>query len=254
MNRNLFIYLEVAAFIIFLGLGYWVGKNLNPGQYPRVLINHLKPTPSPIPALPDGERILLLVNVDQLDNTIPGLNSMWLITYYLNDQPIQLLPIYPTNINTQQSHQSLILENFAVVMEDGATRLAPTFLNWLNENNYWLSGYVLMDDHASSTMINLIGGLPTDRGVQSGEQIISTIPSTTENSQKAHEQQAMLLGQYCLTLSRLTSPPQWNSILELIPEHLVSDIHPLRLITEIEFLTSDQAALRCEFPALTYLP
>jgi hypothetical protein len=254
MNRNPYIYLEVAAFILFLCLGFWVGDHLNPELPARVHISSLKPTPSPVPALPDGERILLLASVDILDSSEPQLKSLWLLTYYLNDQPIQLLPIYPTKTNTQQPNQSHVMETFSVVKENGVAHIAPTFIKQLSEHDFWLSGYVLMDDHATSAIINLIGGLPTESGLQSGEQIISTIPPSADKPNYAHDQQALLLSQFCLTLSQMTTSPQWSTILELIPDHMVSDIHPLRLLTEIRLLTLNQTQLRCEFPALTYTP
>jgi hypothetical protein len=254
MNRNPFIFFEVAAFIVFLGLGYWVGKNLTHERPARVLISHHKPTPSPIPALPDGERILLLASVDELDRSEPQLRSLWLLTYYLNDRPIQLLPIYPTNTIEQQPTHSQLIETFAVVKENGVAHISSTFLRSLGEDNFWLSGYILLDDYAAYTLLNIIRGLPTDNGLKSGEQIISTMLPSMEEPNNSHDQQVLLIGQYCLTFSQLKTPPQWDPILDIIPEHMVSDIHPVRLLTEIQLLTSNHTQVRCEFPTLTYSP
>jgi len=253
MNRNSFIYLEVAAFILFLGLGYWAGMKFPSGEPARVHTSNIKPSANPITALPDGERILLIASVDKLERSEPQLRSLWLLTYYPNDLPIQLLPIYPANTTDHHPIQSRIVETFAIVKENGITKLSPGFLSQLDEYDFWLSGYILIDDQAGSTFINLIGGLPTDNGIKSGEQIISMLPGL-DAPDDAYDQQALLLSQLCITFSQLQTPPQWDQILRLIPDHIISDIHPDRLLTEIQTLTSNHTQVRCEFPASTHSP
>ncbi len=254
MNRASFYYFEVAAFILFLSIGYLVGSSSNNVHPVEEGIGNFKPTPSPIPALPDGERILLLAGVDKLDSAQPQLESLWLLTYYLDNQPIQLLPIYPCKNNWQQSFEAQAVDTFSVVKEHGSAQLSPDFMRLLAESGFWLSGYLLMDDHATATIINLLGGLPTDLGLYTGEQIVRAIPPTTEQPKIAHDQQAILLGQACLTLSRMSTQPQWQTVLELIPEHIITDLHPLRLLNEIQILASDLTNLRCEFPSLPVTP
>lgn len=253
MNRNPFIYLEVAAFILFLGLGYWAGNTLPTVETARVHTSNLKPTPSPITALPDGERIILLASVDELERSEPQLRSLWLLTYYLNDLPIQLLPIYPTNTIEQQSNQTRIIAAFAIARENGIAKLSPEFLKKLGEYDFWLSGYILMDDHASSTFINLIGGLSGENGLKSSDELVSMLLGL-EAPNDAHDQQALLFSNLCITFSQLKTPPQWGQILSLIPDHMVSDIPTDRLLTEIQLLTSYHTQVRCEFPASAYTP
>jgi hypothetical protein len=254
MNRTPIFYLEVAAFILFLSIGYWVGSSTDNSLPVHGGIGHIKPTPSPVPALPDGERILLLAGVDKLDTPQPQLESLWLLTYYLDGQPIQLLPIYPCNNSSQRPSETQILANFSVVRGQESAQLNPEFLKLLAEDGFWLSGYVLMDDQATASIINLLGGLPTDSGLCSGEQILKAIPPTAEQPRYAHTQQAILIGQACLTLSRLPTQPQWHTILGLIPEHIITDLHPLRLLSEVQILASDLTQLRCEFPSLPAAP
>lgn len=254
MNRNFFLFLEAAAFILFLCIGYRVGGSLEIYNPVQGGISHLKPTPSPIPALPDGERILLLAGVDRLDTEQPQLESLWLLTYYLDDRPVQLLPIYPSQANAKQSLDTTILDSFSVVKVEGVTQLNPQFLKLLAENDFWLSGYLLIDDHATAKIINLLGGLPTTSGVCSGEQILKSIPPSADQPLKVHTQQAVLLRQACLTLSRLPAQLQWDAILPLIPEHIITDVHPLRLMNEIQTLVSDLSQLRCEFPSISASP
>jgi hypothetical protein len=254
MNRTPFFYLEVAVFLVFISLGYWTGTNLKPESTVSAGVSQLKPTSSPIPSLPDGERILLVAGVDELDSAQPQLESLWLLTYYLDEQPVQMLPIYPSGANSLQPFESQLLDAFSLIRKDGVTQLSPGFLKQFAENNFWLSGYLLVDDRATAAIIDMLGGMATDHGLRTGAQIVRALPSSAEQPHAAHGQQAILLGQACLTFSRLSSPPHWDPVLELIPEHIITDIHPLRLLGEIELLAAHLSQLRCEFPSIPAVP
>jgi len=254
MNRNPSLLLEAATFFLFMSIGIWIGGSLGVNPPVQGSMSHLKPTPSPIPTLADGERILLLAGVDQLNTTQPQLKSLWLLTYYLDEQPVQMLPIYPSHDDGQQLISAQILEQFSVVKVGGVTQLNPQFLTLLAENDFWLSGYMLIDDQATARIIDMLGGLPTTSGICSGEQILKSIPPSVEYPKKAQSQQAALLRQACLAVSRLPVQPDWGSVLELIPEHLITDLNPLRLIDELEILVSDLSQLRCEFPSISTTP
>ena len=254
MNRNPFLLIEAATFLLFITIGFWTGGGFDIHPQVKGGISHLKPPPSPIPTLSDGERILLLAGVDQLDISQPQLKSLWLLTYYLDDRPVQLLPIYPAQGNGAQNLDPQSLEIFSVVRKDGVTELNPQFLSLLAKNDFWLSGYILVDDYATARIIDMLGGLPTTNGMCSGEQILKLIPPSTEHPQKAHAQQAVLLRQACLAVSRLPVQPEWDAIIELIPEHLITDLNPQRLVNELDILVSDLTQLRCEFPSISTSP
>ena len=254
MNRNPFSLLEAATFLLFISIGFWIGMRFEMDLPVQGRMSHLKPTPIPVPTLSDGERILLLAGVDQLNTPQPQLKSLWLLTYYLDERPVQLLPIYPSQENQQILPESQIREHFSVVKVDGAAQLNPQFLNLLVANDFWLSGYVLIDDHATASIINMLGGLPTTSGVCSGEQIMKLIPPSADQPQKAQLQQATLLRQACLAVSRLSEQPEWDAVLGLMSEHMITDLNPVRLLSEIKFLVSDLSHLRCEFPSISTTP
>ena len=254
MNRNPFLLVETATFLLFISIGFWIGMRFEVDLPMQGRISHLKPTPSPIPTLSDGERILLLAGVDQLNTPQPQLKSLWLLTYYLDDRPVQLLPIYPPQENDQSLLESQIQERFSVVKVDGVAQLNPQFLNLLVENDFWLSGYVLIDDHATASIIDMLGGLPTTSGLCSGEQILKSIPQPADHPQKAQSQQATLLRQACLAVTRLSEQPEWDAVTALMPEHMITDLNPVRLLSEIKILVSDLSRLRCEFPSISATP
>ena len=248
MNRHPFSYLEVLSFVLFISLGYWIGKGIADFRTAPIELKVAAPTPSPIPSLPDGERILLLVGVDQIDNKQPQLVSLWLLTYYLNNQPIQLLPIYPGINGRADQFEDELLNAFSILPGDGAAQLNPTFLQLLKDHNYWLSGYLILDTEATAQIIDMFGGLSNDHKLRSGKEIMQALPDSEEQPQSALYQQTNLFEQACLILSQLPRQPDWSQILRLLPDHIITDLQPYQLLAEIQMLASNPTLVHCEFP------
>lgn len=248
MNHRPFSYLEVLSFVLFISLGYWIGKGIADFPTSPIALKVAVPTSSPLPSLPDGERILLLVGVDQIDSQQPELVSLWLLTYYLNNQPIQLLPIYPSGDGRAHQFEDELLNAFSILPGDGAAHLNPTFLQLLKEHNYWLSGYLVLDTEATTQIIDMLGGLPNDHKLRSGKEIMQALPDSEEQPQSALHQQTNLFSQACLILSQLPRQPDWSQILWLIPDHIITDLQPQRLLAEIQLLATNPPLVHCEFP------
>ena len=244
---------EVVIFMLFLGIGFWIGSDIQaePGSAIRA---ERAQTQETIPALPDGERMLLLVGVDSLDTMQPNIQGMWLLTYYLKDHPIQLMPIYPSGSEQDAELDDQILRTFSLEEEHGETSLNPEFMRMLADHNYWFSGYMLIDQEAQAQMIDGLGGLPGTQGTLGGEQILAALPSSLLKPAEAVNHQAMLLGQVCLALSRRTDQAGLSSTLALIPEHIQTNLDPSTLSAEFEAILSNPAVISCEFPTLTALP
>jgi hypothetical protein len=245
---------EVIAFIIFIIAGFWIGSQIKQNPTAQMIFNQPDDLSVQIPSLPDGERIILVIGTDRLDITQPQLESIWLLTYYLQNKPIQLIPLYPSATTTASALETNLLNSFSMVNHGDQVVVNPDFLDLLSENNFWFSGYVVIDQTAASQLINLIGGLQTDRGSLSGEQILRELPRTSENPLAALTQQAVLLGRACQTLSRRNEQPQWSIAWELIPDHLITDLDPIQLIAEYQSIGSGPTPLSCEFPTIPTMP
>ena len=255
MSRTSFLLVEILTFLVFIGLGFTVGSNFWDNNATQIETSLPKAMPEPLLSLPDGERILLLAGVDHVNTNQPRLQSLWLLTYYLEDAPIQFLPIYPSGINPPTELERTLINTFSLVNDNGKTSLNPEFLGILSHSNYWVSGYLVFDSYAYAQVINLIGGLPTDQGTFSGEQILDTIPLADEDPQAAHVQQILSLGQACQTISRMPSRPNWQSIMHLIADkHIHTDLNPNGLLVELQQLTVEPSRVRCEFPSWSAVP
>jgi hypothetical protein len=80
------------------------------------------------------------------------------------------------------------------------------------------------------------------------------MPDSFEHPQNALRQQTRLFGQACLTLSQLTQQPDWSRIMELVPEHIITDPQPHDLLSELNLILSIPSLVRCEFPVQLSAP
>jgi hypothetical protein len=244
---------ELFTFLISISLGFWIGSRLGQKNIApvRVVPAHAQ-TSIPLPSLPDGERIILVIDVDSLDLPQPQLQSLWLVTYYLDGKPIQWLPIFPSGESPMPSTEHDLFNSFK--LESNEDRITPSseFFTWLEDNNYWLSGYLLLDDVATAAIINLIGDIPTSLTPEEN-QFRQRVPAL-ESQPTSPTQQGMLLSRACRTLALQSMPPNWHLLLNLIPEHIVTDLDPEQLIKEILTITAPDTSWHCEFPTITTLP
>lgn len=255
MSRTSFLLVEILTFLVFIGLGFTVGSNIWDNNVTQVETSFPKTLPEPLLSLPDGERILLLAGVDNFNTSQPQLESLWLLTYYLEDAPIQFLPIYPSGINPPTELERTLINTFSLENDNGKTSLNPEFLGILSDSNYWVSGYLVFDSYAYAQAINLIGGLPTHQGSLSGEQILDSIPLAAEDPHAAHVQQILSLGQACQTISRMPSHPNWQSMVHLFADkHIFTNLNPNGLLVELQQLTVEPSRVRCEFPSWSAVP
>jgi len=255
MNRLLVLTTEVLAFVIFISLGLWIGSSLGQTSADPISVIQRETDPRlPIPALPDGERILLVVGVDRLNSTEPRLESLWLLTYYLEGKPVQWMPILPSGTDPMSLLEVDLLKSFSLVSTEEQITLNPAFLEQLKQENYWFSGYLILDNQATAAIINLVGGLQTDRGTLSGEQTMRNLPTILDQPRDAHSLQALRLAQGCQTLALQSIQPNWQLLLNLIPGHIFTDLYPEQLIAEILTFTSSTSPWHCEFPTIQVLP
>ena len=140
MSRTSFLLVEILTFLVFIGLGFTVGSNIWDNNATQIETSLPKTIPEPLLSLPDGERILLLAGVDHVNTNHPQLQSLWLLTYYLEDAPIQFLPIYPSGINPPTALERTLIDSFSLVNDNGLLRL-PTAAE---ARTFWHDGVVCL--------------------------------------------------------------------------------------------------------------
>src|SRR4030043_1883971 len=172
------ITMNFLLFIGFLVIGYSVSTRFYNPKY-GALSNpssvSLTKTVNSIPSLDNGQRTILLIGVNTLDPFKAKLESLWLVTNLPPDTTLQFLPIIKTGNETNSDFEGRLYSSFKLDKKNGNLTLSQDFIDLLKKNNYWWSGYFVIDHFAVVGMINSVGNS------EDNEKAISGDPSVIEN-------------------------------------------------------------------------
>jgi hypothetical protein len=219
---------------------------------------------SPIPALANGQRSILLITVDKLEARKPRLTGVWAILYVPTNPRVTLLPIYPA-LNQKETGEELA-NSFRIQQSAGSPSLDPAFISLIQEQIPWWSGYILVDQTALAEVVDLWvypPGLgrnisPSNAGSRSadhsGSQLVSDIPKVWEDPYSALFSQASLYQELCWGVAWAGAgldASQTQEALAGIRKHFSTDLDPEIFVKEIQNLREQGGSLVCEFPTLS---
>jgi hypothetical protein len=128
--------------------------------------------------------------------------------------------------------------------------LGEEFTKVLENNNYWWSGYFIIDHVAVMKILNLRGDAEVNRKVIEVNQPYAGLPAVVENPQSAFTNQLVIMRTACHQLAGLSENPDWSLVSSLIPTHIQSDLdfHQFTLEWEASFSVKHNPI--CTFPTL----
>jgi hypothetical protein len=157
----------------------------------------------------NGQRIFLLVGVNSLDPRTAQLKSLWLATYMPSDPSIRLLPILPSKEGINNYIEHPLGRAFELNGANGRVILDNGFINYLKENNYWWSGYIVFDETIlQKTYMSL-----TDQS--STGKVVTTAQKSPANLNEISTQ-VLFLQAACQKLSDNLTNPDWSAIESLL--------------------------------------
>jgi hypothetical protein len=251
----------LAIFLANLLVGYLGGSRVLP-EKPGDTALPLEQTTAPgqsIPALANGQRSLLLISVDKLDERKPRLTSVWVVLYVPSDARLTLLPIFPA-LSAKDTLDELT-RNFSIHKEADSPRLNPAFEESVRQHIPWWSGFILMDEIALAEIIDIwVGstgvsaGSNPSSGKQFGSQLISELPRAWDDPYSALYSQASLYQEICWGVAWAENgfhASQLQERITLFEKHLSTDLDPLLILSELQNLRGQGGSLMCEFPTLS---
>ena len=203
-----------------------------------------------IPTLGDGQRNILLVTTTSVNTLKPKLQGIWLVTYLPTDSNIRLLPIYPADDSNLSALDEQLNTAFGLHTENGSFDLDQDFTDLLKRENFWWSGYLIFDDVALTKIINLLGGIQMNGQTFSREQVMTDLHASIENPNAAYDTEVAILQSACHRISSIDPNPDISQFLFSNARHLLSDLDPSQLRSEIEFLFQNGHRPICRFPTL----
>ena len=245
MTRPRF-YFHLLIFITCLGFGYQAGVRLLPERLPlpRPVA---KTQPTAVPALPNGQRSLLIIIASELEEAEPQLEGIWLALYVPNDARVSLLPIYPV-VKSQDAHLANTLQkSFQIREQDGKRIPGDEFLNALQKQDLWWSGYILVDRQALVEIAALLNDQKLD--TQESSPLLQVSINDAQDSWEALFNQAQRFQDICFAADHLEDLKGKNG--ERLSGRVFSDLDPKQMWAELNLLQTYGGNLLCEFPTLS---
>jgi len=203
-----------------------------------------------IETMNNGQRSILLISARSINTPNPHLESIWLATYFSTDTTIRLLPIYPAGNQPISDFEEKLAHSFNFDKIHGVPVLNQDFLLVLENHNYWWSGYILFDEVALTSILNLVGGIDLNGRTLAGEQALKEFPEVLDNPQDAYSSQIAILQTACHKFQEITPQSDLPQLISLLPKHILTDLEPSQLQAEIQSLYANERKPTCRFPTL----
>ncbi len=205
-----------------------------------------------IRSLENGQRNFLLIGVNTLDPFEAKLESLWLVTNFPPDTTLQFLPIFTPGNETNSDFENQLYHFFTLEKKNDNLALASDFIEVLKENNYWWSGYIVIDHVAMEEIINKLGEANDNAEFFSANQIINEDLAIMGNSQNSFSIDLTHMRTACQLLSGFSQNPELLTYLLLDSDHVATDLDRNQLLLEWNALSSNVQSFNCRFPTLEF--
>ncbi|HSB65442.1 MAG TPA: hypothetical protein VLD65_02630 [Anaerolineales bacterium] len=245
--------LSFLVFTCFLVIGYTLSIRFYQAEGSSFLGSYDKVTTENQPgiaALDNGQRSILMIGASAINGTNPQLESIWLASYFPLDTTIQLLPIYPTGEKSTLGLERQLDQSFSLRKEDGRRQLENGFLDLLEKNNYWWSGYIIYDEVSLAKIFTLLGGIQLNGKTVADSQVLQSVSKVIEDPHNAYSVQIAILQSLCAKFSDINTQPDLTQLMTLFPDHILTDFDANQLQMELEALSSNHNDQTCRFPTL----
>ncbi len=242
--KNTSALLILVVLIPSILIGYWVGLQFDPPWGSAAPANQYITASSDqrIPATRHGQRIILVISLDQIKRNSSLPQGIWLLTYFPGSSELTLLPIYPAVSTSGASADSSLVSSFGLTREDGKLTLSSKFIQALRARNYEWSGYILLDATAQQDLFKLVGA----------ETAIPSSPTPPAVMSSSYQSQVNEINLFCQAIRSQNAPIDWGQISSWSSEHFVTDLNLKALLAEWQSLMS-QTSLHCDLPLITSL-
>jgi hypothetical protein len=245
--------LNFLVFTCFLLVGYTFSTRFYQTGYgilPSTIRLVTAESQNSIDAMNNGQRSILAISATSIDTSNPQLQSIWLVTYFTSNTTIQLLPIYPSGGNLISGFEKQLDHSFDLNKKNGTFLLDQEFIQLLEENNYWWSGYLIFDEAALTEIFTRLGGIELNGKKLSGEQALNSLPEVLDNPHDAFSFQVAILQSACHKFMEKNQDTELSQIISPLPDHILTDLDFKQLQMELETLYSSGHNLNCRFPTL----
>jgi hypothetical protein len=245
-------WLNFLVFTCFLVIGYSFsarfyahGTSVLP-ETPRVLAGN----ETSIDSMPNGQRSLLLISTSSIDTAASQLESIWLVSYFPSESTLRILPVYPSSLGQTTQFEDQLRSTFKLTRSNGNLIPDQAFIETLQANNYWWSGYFIFDTQAFSSFVSEAMQTSSDsNNIPAGQEngdYLDILSRTTAGSSI----QLGLLQSACQKFFKISPEVSISQRLSLLNGHYLTDLQAELIQQEWDGLYSGEQNPTCRFPTL----
>lgn len=178
------------------------------------------PTDAAIPARPtpsDGQTVILVIGVDDLEKDEPALRSLWYITFQPPPKDVFLLGV-PVDLDTSAESGDGLRQAFGWSAQVG---VSPGFLSLLYQAvPLQADALVVLDEVGFAAVVDYLGGIVLNGAPFDGQAVLGILSLTAEDPSANLDTQKRLLEAMSRQATLLGPTPEITPLVELVPTHL----------------------------------
>jgi hypothetical protein len=190
---------------------------------------------------PGKQENIWIIVVDRLNIATPKIVGIWLFAYIPNYTSIKPLPLYPSD----NSQQDADLVNAFRVTSD--RKVAPEFWNYLQNHNYPAQDYIVFDEIAVASIINIFGGVSVQGKHLSGLEALAQLPKTWDDPRGSLHGQITLMDSVCKSILNSHTFPDMFKLQIDVRKHITSNLDMGKKSKEWQTMIASGNRKVCDF-------
>jgi hypothetical protein len=203
-----------------------------------------------VETMPNGQRSYLLIAASAINTSTPSLESIWLVSYFPSDTDLRMMPVFPAGVGSFPSFEEQLSQSFGFSKYRGSFVLDQGFIDVLEDNNYWWSGYFIFDEYALNKIANLMTESEADGKDGPGEIAGKDAPELSGYSVNEYASQIATLQSACQKFIQTNRDADVSQVMSLLADHFLTDLDSEQIRLEWDTLNSGQHNPSCKFPML----
>lgn len=245
--------LNFLTFTCFLVVGYLYSTRFYPHETGTLFENpHLVSAEdrSSVGTLLNGQRSFLIIITSAINSPSANLESIWLASYVPTDTTLRMMPIFPTSKHTASSFETQLTQSFHLTKQVGSFVPDQSFFDVLADNNYWWSGYFVLDEYALNKISEILAKNETDDPTVAAGIKVGEVLGYLASPQNRYSSDLRTLQTACQKFLATHRDIEISLFLSSLSTHILSDLAPEQIITEWAAFASTGRSPSCKFPAL----
>ena len=238
MKKVIIAILCICAFIACTAIGFLSGDlSISPTK-PVASTTRNSQRPAGTPQYRNQQN-LVFIQVGNLTESRPRLESAWLMLYMPNQPDLTLLMLYPS---TKEPYSKLA-DKFKL---SPSGDLDSGFNNALLSFGFGYQGFILIDETGFTQWIDWLGGVDVGSGKQDGAAVLNQLTKPWSDIANAVTRQKITSTSICNVTSLLPLETDWSSLLvKLMPDHLLTNLSLQDTVTIWQQMKDGQARFKC---------